>query len=241
MFGRGNWAILGLAKESLDAFKTNLEDRSRMIAVSQLAASAITRHLNTDTLGLNPFSCPRLDEQQAMPVDQESLLVQYATLEQEKRSDAALPPEVVQHEGYAFGLEQFQLHDTLPWFGLWSVANQWKDISDLASIREQHAYSVFDRPYKFLQATDKKTVDKDTRGATAAVRKQFAVLLDFASSVPRSSQSAGISIAPIGLQPSLAIYMKAATTLTISKNAPTKPHASVQRKLKSWKTAKSRR
>jgi hypothetical protein len=179
MFGRGNWAILGLAKESLDAFKTNLEDRSRMIAVSQLAASAITRHLNTDTLGLNPFSCPRLDEQQAMPVDQESLLVQYATLEQEKRSDAALPPEVVQHEGYAFGLEQFQLHDTLPWFGLWSVANQWKDISDLASIREQHAYSVFDRPYKFLQATDKKTVDKDTRGATAAVRKQFAVLLDF--------------------------------------------------------------
>ena len=179
MFGRGNWAILGLAKESLNAFKTNLEDRSRMIAVSQLAASAITRHLNTDTLGLNPFSCPRLDEQQAMPVDQESLLVQYATLEQEKRSDAALPPEVVQHEGYAFGLEQFQLHDTLPWFGLWSVANQWKDISDLASIREQHAYSVFDRPYKFLQATDKKTVDKDTRGATAAVRKQFAVLLDF--------------------------------------------------------------
>lgn len=179
MFGRGNWAILGLAKESLDAFKTNLEDRSRMIAVSQLAASAITRHRNTDTLGLNPFSCPRLDEQQAMPVDQESLLVQYATLEQEKRSDAALPPEVVQHEGYAFGLEQFQLHDTLPWFGLWSVANQWKDISDLASIREQHAYSVFDRPYKFLQATDKKTVDKDTRGATAAVRKQFAVLLDF--------------------------------------------------------------
>ena len=35
------------------------------------------------------------------------------------------------------------------------------------------------RPYKFLQATDKKTVDKDTRGATAAMRKQFAVLVDF--------------------------------------------------------------
>jgi hypothetical protein len=39
---------VGLVKESLDTFKTNLEDRMRMIAVSQLAASAITRHLNTD-------------------------------------------------------------------------------------------------------------------------------------------------------------------------------------------------
>ena len=179
MFGRGNWAIFGLAKESLDAFKINLEDRLRMIAVSQLAASAITRHLNTDTLGINPFSAPRLDEQQAMALDQERLLVQYATADKEARSDHSLPPEVIDHEGYALGLEQFQLHASLPWFGLWAVANQWKDISDLASIKEQHSYAVLDRPYKFLQATDRKTVDKDTRGATAAVRKQFAVLLDF--------------------------------------------------------------
>jgi hypothetical protein len=180
MFGRGNWAIVGLEKESLDAFRTNLEDRLRMIAVSQLAAAAVTRHTNTDALGINPFSAPRLDEQQAaMVLDQERLLVQYATTEQEKRADHALPTEVVDHDGYAFGAEQFQLHESLPWFGLWAVANQWKDISDLASIKEQHSYAVLDRPYKFLQATDKKTVDKDTKGATAAVRKQFAVLLDF--------------------------------------------------------------
>ena len=179
LFGRGNWAIIGLAKESLDAFKVNLEDRLRMIAVSQLAASAITRHLNTDTLGINPFSAPRLDEQQAIALDQERLLVQYATAKEEARPDHSLPPEVIDHEGYAFGLEQFQLHASLPWYGLWAVANQWKDISDLASIKEQHSYAVLDRPYKFLQATDRKTVDKETRGATAAVRKQFVVLLDF--------------------------------------------------------------
>jgi hypothetical protein len=179
LFGRGNWAILGLEKESLDAFRTNLEDRLQMVTLSQLAASAITRHLNTEALGINPFSAPRLDEQQAIGLEQERQLVQYATTEQESRSELSLPAEVIQHEGYAFGVEQFQVHPTIPWFGLWAVANQWKDISDLASVKEQHSYATLDRPYKFLQATDKKTVDKETRGATAAMRKQFPVLLDF--------------------------------------------------------------
>lgn len=150
-----------------------------MIAVSQLTASAITRHTNTDALGINPFSAPRLDEQQQMAPEQEPQLVQFATTKPEARGDATLPDDVLQHEGYAFGPEQFQLHATLPWFGMWAVANQWKDISDLASIKEQHAYAVLERPYRFLQSTDKKTVDKDTTGATAAMRKQFPVLLDF--------------------------------------------------------------
>jgi hypothetical protein len=50
MFGRGTWAIVGLEKESLEAFKTSLEDRPLMVAVSQMAASAITRHFNSDAL-----------------------------------------------------------------------------------------------------------------------------------------------------------------------------------------------
>ncbi len=179
MFGRGNWAILGLAKESLAAFQAALDDKLRMVAVSQLAASAITRHTNTDALGINPFGSPRLDEQQPINLDHERVLVQFATADADKRSDISLPPEVIEHEAYAYGLAQFQLNETVPWFGMWVVTNQWKDISDLASVKEQQSYAVFDRPFKFLQATDKKTVDKDTRGATAAMRKQFAVLLDF--------------------------------------------------------------
>ena len=179
MFGRGNWAILGLAKESLAAFKTALDDKLRMVAVSQLAASAITRHTNTDALGINPFGSPRLDEQQPIQLDHESILVQFATADADKRSDISLPPEIIDHEAYAYGTAQFQINETVPWFGLWIVTNQWKDISDLASVKEQQSYAVFDRPFKFLQATDKKTVDKDTRGATAAMRKQFPVLLDF--------------------------------------------------------------
>ena len=30
MFGRGNWAIVGLVKESLEAFSNNLGDPARM-------------------------------------------------------------------------------------------------------------------------------------------------------------------------------------------------------------------
>ena len=69
MFGRGNWAIVGLAKESLEAFKASLEDRGLMIAVSQLAASAVTRHSKVDAVGINPFSTPRLDEQHPITLD----------------------------------------------------------------------------------------------------------------------------------------------------------------------------
>ncbi len=135
--------------------------------------------MTTDALGINPFSAPRLDEQQPLLPDQEKHLVAFATLDSDKRAEYAVPVELLAHEGFGYGVEQFQLHPTIPWYGLWAVANQWKDISDLASVKEQHSYAVLDRPYKFLQATDKKNVDKDTRGATAAMRKQFAVLLDF--------------------------------------------------------------
>jgi hypothetical protein len=38
---------------------------------------------------------------------------------------------------------------------------------------------LLERPYRFLQPTDRKSVDQEALGATAAVRKQVAVLLDF--------------------------------------------------------------
>lgn len=179
MFGRGTWAIMGLAKESLEAFRTSLEDGALMVAVSQMAASAITRHFNLDALGINPFSAPRLDEQQALGSDQQQKLARYATAGHEERSESSLAPEILDAESYGVTEQQFQLQPSIPWYGLWAVSNQWKDISDLASVKEQQAYAVLDRPYKFLQATDKRSVDQDTRGVTAAVRKQVPVLLDF--------------------------------------------------------------
>ncbi len=179
MFGRGNWAIVGLVKESHAAFERNLEDRRLMLAVSQLAASAVTRNIKLDAMGINPFSAPRLDEQHALDADRDGELAKFAALEPNERPDYGLASELLEVEGYGYGNEQFQVNPTLPWYGLWAVSNQWKDVSDLASIKEQHSYAALDRPYRFLQATDKKTVDQETQGVTAAVRKQFAVLLDF--------------------------------------------------------------
>lgn len=179
MFGRGSWAILGLAKESLETFRTSLEDRSLMMASSQMAASAITRQFSADTLGINPFSAPRLDELHELELEHHEELAKYALAEPEARSNHSLPAAILDCEGYGFTVTQFQIHPTIPWYGLWAVSNEWKDVSDLASIKEQRSYVLMDRPYRFLQATDRKSVDQETLGVTAAVRKQVPVLLDF--------------------------------------------------------------
>jgi hypothetical protein len=179
MFGRGTWAIFGLGKESLETFRTILEDRAIMVAASQMAASAVTRYSSADTIGVNPFSGPRLDEEHPVGLDHEPELAGYATSELEERSTLSLPAEILDCEGYGATEAQFRLHPTMPWYGLWAVSNEWKDVSDVASIKEQRSYRLLDRPYKFLQASDKKSVDQDTLGMTAAVRKQVPVLLDF--------------------------------------------------------------
>jgi hypothetical protein len=179
MFGRGTWAIVGLTKESLEIFRTNLEDRAIMAACSQMAASAVTRQFSSDTLGINPFRTPRLDEEHPIVPAHQEALAQYAITEHEAGSDHNLPVEVLDCAGYGFTVAQFQLHATMPWYGLWAVSNEWKDVSDLASIKEQRSYALLERPYRFLQAIDKKSVDQETLGVTAAVRKQVPVLLDF--------------------------------------------------------------
>ena len=179
MFGRGAWAIFGLGKESLETFKTMLEDRAVMVSSSQLAASAITRYFKSDTIGINPFSGPRLDEEQPLAAEHEPELSEYAAADLEDRAALTLPDEVLNCEGYGVTDLQFRIHPELPWYGLWAVVNEWKDVSDIASIREQRSYRQLERPYKFLQATDKNTIEEDTFGINASIRKQIPVLLDF--------------------------------------------------------------
>jgi hypothetical protein len=179
MFGRGNWAIFGLNKDSLEEFRANLEDQRLMLAVSQCAASAVTRHIKIDSIGINPFSAPRLDEQATLELDAEGELARYAALDGDTRANTTLAEALLALENFGSGEPSFQVHPSLPWYGLWAVSNEWKDVSDLASIKEQHSYAALERPYKFLKAVDKKSVDQEIRGVTAAMRKQFAVLLDF--------------------------------------------------------------
>ena len=114
MFGRSNWAIVGLAQESLEAFRTNLEDRAIMASLSQMAASAVTRQFESDTLGINPFSAPRLDEQCDVAIEHQEALALYVTSEPETRANLELPAEILECEAYGSQVEQFQLHPTMP-------------------------------------------------------------------------------------------------------------------------------
>src|SRR5262249_42268488 len=108
MFGRGNWAVVGLGKESLEGFRTNLEDRGVMAGCSQMAASAVTRQFSSDALGINPFRAPRLDEEHPIGLEHQEALAQYAITEHEAGSDPALPAEIMDCGGYAFGEEPFR-------------------------------------------------------------------------------------------------------------------------------------
>lgn len=182
MFGRGNWAIVGLAKESLEAFSIHLADPVRMAAASQLAAAAVARIYGSDAMGINPYDAPRLDEEQELNLDQQSELARHAALEAVDGASVdgadTLPPAILEGPGYGRTVEAFQIHDELPWFALWAVSNSRKNASDLPSIKEQRSYVMLERPYKFLQPTDKRTVDEES-SATAVSRTQVPVLLDF--------------------------------------------------------------
>jgi len=179
MFGRGNWAIAGLVKESLEAFSLSLADPVRMAASSQLAAGAVAQLYGSDATGLSPFSAPRIDEDQELTLDQQTELARHAIAEQLDGSEGGPPAEILEGPGYGRGVEAFQIHPQLPWFGLWAVTNEWKNASDLPSIKEGRSYVLLERPYKFLQPTDKRTVDDKTMDATAVSRTQVPVLLDF--------------------------------------------------------------
>ena len=71
MFGRGNWAIAGLVKESLKDFSIQLADPARMVINSQLAAGTAARLYSSDAMGINPYSAPRMDEEQELTEEQQ--------------------------------------------------------------------------------------------------------------------------------------------------------------------------
>lgn len=179
MFGRGNWAVAGLVKESLKDFSIHLADPARMAVASQLAAGTAARIYSSDSMGINPYSAPRMDEEQELTEDQQIELSRHHVADSVDSTAAVLPAELLEGPGFGRGVEAFQIHATIPWFGLWAVGNEWKNKSDVPSIKEQSAYVMLERPYKFLQPPDKRTVDEKAADATAVIRTQVPVLLDF--------------------------------------------------------------
>jgi len=59
MFGRGNWAIIGIRKSTEDAF---IEGLDNFASVSQASAVEKAKKDEVPTSGINPFQYPRFDE-----------------------------------------------------------------------------------------------------------------------------------------------------------------------------------
>jgi hypothetical protein len=179
MFAKSNWAVIGINPESLQKFKGGLDTLPLMLTHSQLAAAIVTNQLERDTFGINPFNNPRLDEEHEITSEDAYTLMGYATATVEERRDRVLPSSLEDHAAFAFGLDPFSLDNSITLFGFWFVTNTYKDVSHTATLKEQRAYSDFHRPVKFLAPTDKKVIDAETRPTTAAIRKQFPVLIDY--------------------------------------------------------------
>jgi len=177
MFGRGNWAILGINSESKDAFVASLQDTRTMLASSQFAAAAITRFQKRDSFGINPFRKPRLDED-GHNIDLEALAT-FATSDEDTRAAYNLGVFSGAQDAFAADSSSFELSENSGLYGFWMVLNTWKDVSHAASLREELAYENFVRPTAFLNATDKKSVTTAIHPITASIRKQFPVLIDF--------------------------------------------------------------
>src|SRR5271155_5334266 len=62
LFGRGQWAIVGLDVNSFPAFQATLNDPKKIFLASQLTATIRSRFNNCTTVGINPFDKPRKDE-----------------------------------------------------------------------------------------------------------------------------------------------------------------------------------
>lgn len=180
MFGKSTWAVIGINPDSLVAFRAALAVPSVMFECSQLVSSARSRYGSVDSLGINPFKEPRMDEgrTQQMPVTTEQQEKLYAQLQID--TPEALQVAIDAYAGFfGEGEAAFRINDSLPWFGFWLCVNTQEDVSDINSIKEALAYDKLSCPYKFAGKTEKKVVDSEASGWAELWRSQCPVLLDF--------------------------------------------------------------
>jgi hypothetical protein len=181
MFGPSNWAIIGIQPASHTAFLENFNKQATLLNISQLTASAITRGTKIPTFGINPFESPRLDENVPMTVELMGALLKGNQNNFASEEDFTLvyrqSDEV--HAGFANRAIAYRIDPDLPIYGLWFIANSWKDNADAASLKEGKAYEKSERPYKFLTSEEKKQLDLEVKDYEAPARKQYPVILDF--------------------------------------------------------------
>ena len=174
LFGRGQWAVFGVEPDSLDAFQKGLSTQLDTFMMSQLASSIITKFQNTPTVGINPYSGPRLDEK-LTDTDVISKVAEFLALDEEAlRQGGAITDSLSDY----FGSEaDFSLGNNK--YAMWIVFNEHDDLTDPSSKKEQVAYDNMERPFKFLGKEEKKSVEDTVTAQGVISRHQFPVYVDF--------------------------------------------------------------
>jgi len=179
MFGKGNWAIFGLNPSEVAKFIESIADPGVMLSTSQLWAASHARQNRVNTVGINPFRSPRLDDW--FPLQGNEAMDIHTYFESWPLGEDSHPKPstaLTQLPGYAYGEHEFALNDGHTHYGMWLVTNEWKDIADLASMQEQVSYNDYQCPFGFLSSEDKKGVEAECTSAT--LRKQIPIFLDWA-------------------------------------------------------------
>jgi hypothetical protein len=194
MFKRSNWAVMGVEREGLDAFKQNLQDPRILLEVSQLSAITWTRLHQEDTVGINSYAAPRFDENLKWPNPDNALISQpdpwvdgpdaalvnmldaYLSSKPEDKITSGILTDLFEH---AASLNEASYHIDDEQFGFWAVFNQWKDVCDLDSKKEAFAYELSNVPYSFLSNDNKKTIDQRVAQQAVVKRTQYPVIINF--------------------------------------------------------------
>jgi hypothetical protein len=179
MFGRGNWAVFGVEAGSIGGFQKALADPLTSFKVSQLAASIASKFQNEETIGINPYGSPRLDEKLTDALTLSNLSALLESLNENEEAVVLSPPVAEWLTNSEFLVSEDNLSLGNNKYAFWFVQNAPKDFSDPNSKREQAAYEQMERPFKFLVKEEKKSIEDQVTAQGVLNRSQFPVLVDF--------------------------------------------------------------
>ena len=171
MFARGNWSVFGIDRQLAGTFRQTLDNRETMLRWSQATASAVVRTTHVPAIGINPYDRPRLDEDHVVAVE----LMERLTRARVDDLDGWWAEELEQL--FAYGETRYRIDENR--YGFWFVFSDWRDVSDVASIREDLAYRNHGLPYRLLDKHGRKAIEEKFQGQTTVMRKQFPVIVDF--------------------------------------------------------------
>jgi hypothetical protein len=182
LFGRGQWAIMGIEPKFQEAFQQIIRDPKQLFYLSQLVAGVRTRYEKKLSLGINPFAHPRMDE--TLPEDslERESIHDFLELEPSLQADAEIQPEdYAVHYGSTENLYLLNENPAGNVYGFWVVLNDFDDVTDVASKKEQVSYDQLTCPFRFAKKEEKQMVEATVLATTVPVRKQFPVIVDFQS------------------------------------------------------------